>query len=108
MQYHPTSERRVYPRETTTGVLSFKAYLGEKIEYYKSYFTDYYKDPNYYRNLCGNAELMDKSDGGIGVKTKLPLEVGFIMEFADYGTQIAMVRWVARQNDYYRIGLMYV
>ena len=109
MRYHLKAERRMYPREMVVeGVLDFKTYIGEKLEYYKSYFGNYCKDPNYYRDLHGNAELVDRSDGGIGVKTKLPLEVGFIMEVVDSGTQVAMVRWVARQDDYYRTGLMYI
>lgn len=107
-EYYET-DKRMYPRESASGIVTVKAYEGDS-RYYASYYKDfaeYYKDAASYKNLYGNAEMLDKSYGGIRIKTPVPLAKGYMLEVDNSETQIAMVRWAEKAEDYYYAGLMF-
>ncbi len=103
MQEYHGMEQRMYQREYASGTVAFKAFLGNN-EYYKSHFKDYNPGSKY---LNGEADLVDKSYGGMQIKTVIPLEKGAILEVNSPEEQMAMVRWVVKQNEFYYAGLMY-
>lgn len=56
--------------------------------------------------------IVDISEGGIGLTTSFPLEVGHVVEWDDKHQtgklHIALVKWSQRLDNKYRAGLMFV
>ncbi len=61
------------------------------------------------REVSSKAEIVNTSEGGLCIKTTLPLEVGNILTFNFQGKkEQAMVKWVLREEGIYIAGLMFL
>jgi extracellular factor (EF) 3-hydroxypalmitic acid methyl ester biosynthesis protein len=57
------------------------------------------------KNLNLKARAVDISDGGIGIETDYPLAPGHALWFHGIEDRTGVVRWYAKRNDGYRIGI---
>jgi extracellular factor (EF) 3-hydroxypalmitic acid methyl ester biosynthesis protein len=57
------------------------------------------------KNLNLKARAVDISDGGIGIETDYPLAPGHALWFHGIENRTGVVRWYAKRNDGYRIGI---
>jgi extracellular factor (EF) 3-hydroxypalmitic acid methyl ester biosynthesis protein len=60
------------------------------------------------KNLNLKARAVDISDGGIGIETDYPLAPGHTLWLHGIENKTGVVRWYAKRNDGYRIGIQMV
>lgn len=61
------------------------------------------------KKLTRKAELIDSSEGGLGIITDYPLEPGHILTLGDgFQRKIGIVRWSDKEDNYYRVGIKFV
>ena len=87
--------------------MTFKAYWAND-DYYSTFYKEYSNGLQYFKKSYGTADLIDISEGGLQIKTSLPLEKGYVLEVNVSEKQVALVQWVSKadENTYYA-GLMY-
>ncbi len=60
-------------------------------------------------DVSSKAEIVNYSEGGLCIKTSIPLEVGNILRFELKGQKYqAMVKWVLREEGIYIAGIMFL
>lgn len=97
------TERRMYRREPSSGPVTFKAFLGSN-DFHESHYKNYTHNM---KHFCGAGELIDKSEGGLCIKTEFQLEKGHLLEVSVPAEQLALVRWVAQRGEHCLAGLMF-
>ncbi len=61
------------------------------------------------KEVNSKAEILNTSEGGLCIKTPIPLEVGNILNFEFSGQKRqAMVKWVLREEGFYIAGIMFI
>lgn len=61
------------------------------------------------KRMKKTAELVDRSDAGLGIITDYPLEPGHVLTFSDgFHNKIGVVRWSKREDNLYRVGIKFV
>lgn len=61
------------------------------------------------KKLTRRAELIDSSEGGLGIITDYPLEPGHVLTFGNgFEKKIGIVKWSDKKDNHYRVGVKLV
>lgn len=61
-----------------------------------------------WRMMNLTADIVDISEGGIGIETDYPLEMGHAVHFTNGISEIGVVRWSVRREAGYRAGIAFL
>jgi len=72
-------------------------------------FTVLHTDISDLKRVRSGGNMIDSSEGGVGLVTEFPLQSGHVLEWHDKRRKghlhIGLVKWSFKQNNHYRAGL---